>query len=467
MVFRKTLREGRRTALSVLVATTLLTGTLAGVASVSLSTGAGAATRALSTSVPTNGEWAGVGKICESGSGGPSTTRGVDTKTVHIAVFNDESNTVLPGLEKEFVQFANAFAAWCNASGGIDGRQIVIDNRDAALFNAGQVTNEACQSDFMAVGGGMPLDSQSAPVRVACGLGQITGYTVSDASSTAPLQVNPSNLDPKYQTAGWFATLAQKYPQAVKSAAFGASNTPSVIEPERKFAAAATDFGWDVKTFQISPLSVNDWTPYVQQLATGGDQADWPSDTSNLAPYFQAMTTVGYNPAFVIVGSQFYNQATIKAVQGLHLPPVYAETNWWPLEMASQSPGTEQLVNVMHTYAKGDTVDFDDEEAAEAWLLWAKSASACGANLTVSCVLNNAAATKNWSAGGIEAPQPQLTMGNENPVPGPCFALLQATAHGWVYAKSVTQPTQSIWNCNPKNTVKFTPQQLSVITSGT
>ena len=101
------------------------------------------------------------------------------------------------------------------------------------------------------------------------------------------------------------------------------------------------------------------------------------------------------------------------------LPPVYVETSWWPLSMASQNPSTEQLVNVMHTYAKGDTIDFDDEEGAEAWLLWAKAASACGANLTVSCVLNGAAAVKNWDAGGIQAPIANLTLSNENPQPSP------------------------------------------------
>jgi hypothetical protein len=183
----------------------------------------------------------------------------------------------------------------------------------------------------------------------------------------------------------------------------------------------------------------------------------------NLTPYLQAMNTAGYDPAFVALSSQFYAESTIKALTGLHLPPIYVDTDLWPLELASQSPGTEQMVHLMHTYAKGDTIDFDDEEAAESWLLWAKSASACGANLTVSCVLKNAAAQKNWSAGGIEAPQAQLTMSNENPVPGPCFAILQATPKGFVYSKSVTQPTQSIWNCNPKNVIKLTPQQLAAI----
>ena len=464
MALHRNLSEGRHKVLSLVVATTLLAGTF--VAAAASDAGASVAASRTLSSLSTNGQWAGVGKICEPGPGGSSSVRGVGPKNIKIAVFNDESNTAVPGLEKEFVQFGDAFAAWCNASGGIDGRHIVIDSRDAALFNAGQVTNEACQSDFMAVGGGLVFDDESAPVRVACGLGQISGYVVSDPATTAPLQVNPSNINPKYVSAGYFLTLAKKYPQAVKDAAFGAENNPNILEPEHKFEDAAEDMGWNVKTFQVAPIEVDDWSPYVQQMSTGGYQAVWPSDTGNLGPYLQAMNTIGYDPAFLLAGVQFYNQATIKAMQGLHLPPIYIETNWWPLEMASQSPSTEQLLQVMHTYAKGDTVDFDDEEAAEAWLLWAKSASACGANLTVSCVLNNAAATKNWSAGGIEAPQAQLTMSNENPVPGPCFALLQATTKGFVYAKSVTHPTQSIWNCNPKNTVQFTPQQLSTITAG-
>ena len=208
---------------------------------------------------------------------------------------------------------------------------------------------------------------------------------------TATLQVSPSNTSTTYVTGGWFAALAKKYPSAVKNASFGAENNQAIIEPERKYADAAGAMGWNVKQFQIVPLLVNDWTPYVQSVATGGYQAVWPSDSGNITPYFQAMTTTGYNPAFVLLGVQFYEKSTIEGMAGLKLPPVYVETAWWPLEMASQSPSTEQLLTIMHKYAKGDTVDFDDEEAAESWLLWAKEASACGASLTVTCVLGKAA----------------------------------------------------------------------------
>jgi ABC-type branched-subunit amino acid transport system substrate-binding protein len=444
----------RRSALPMAVATVILVGT-----SVSpSSTTAAAATSGLTT----NGVWPGVGKICEPGSGGPSSVRGVGPKTIHIAVFNDAANTVTPGLEVEFVQQAKAFAAWCNASGGINGRSIVVDDRDAALFNAAQVTEQACQSDFMAVGGGMALDQPSVPVREKCGLGQISGYTVSDASDASTLQVNPSGINAKVVTAGWFGALARKYPQAVKKSGMGGENNPSILEPEHKFAFAAEAQGWHVVDFQEPPITVADWAPYVEEAQTKGVTALWPSNTANMTPYFQAMATAGYKPAFVALGVQFYNSTTAKGVASVSgLPPVYVETSWWPLELAAQNPSTEQLVKVMHTYAKGDTVDFDTEEGAESWLLWAKSASACGANLTVSCVLTHAASEKNWAAGGIQAPVAQLVPSSQNPQPSPCFVILRAEPNKFVYDKAITQPTQSIWNCNPKNVVHLTPQQLA------
>src|SRR5580692_7435675 len=160
----------RTSALPLATAMLILTGT-----SVAFSSStAGAATSA--SALGSSGVWPGVGKICEPGAGGASSVRGVGSKTINIAEFNDAASSIEPGLEVEFVQQAKAFADWCNAAGGINGRHIVIDDRDAALFNAAQQTTAACQSDFMAVGGGMALDQPSVPIREKCGLGQISGY---------------------------------------------------------------------------------------------------------------------------------------------------------------------------------------------------------------------------------------------------------------------------------------------------
>ena len=451
----KRLRTLGKSVRPLALATVILAGT-----SVALtSTTADAATSASSSS----GVWPGVGKICEPGPGGSSSVRGVGSKTINIAEFNDASNTIDPGLEAEFPQQATAFADWCNAAGGIDGRKIVIDNRDAALFNAAQQATAACQSDFMAVGGGMAIDQPSVPIREKCGLGQISGYVVSNASELATDQVDPTGTNTDSVTSGWFLALAKAYPKAVKVAGMGGSDTPSVLQPETKYEFGAEADGWKVASFLEPPTSVENWAPYVEQYQQKGVTALWPADNANFTPFAQAMTTAGYHPAFVALGTQFANSQTQQAVAANpSLPPIFVETQWWPLAIASQNPSTEELVTTMHKYAKGDQIDFDDEEGAESWLLWAKAASACGAaNLTVTCVLNHAAATTNWDAGGIEAPIAKLTLSNENPQPSPCYAMLQLTAKAIVYDKKLTAPTQSIWNCNPKNVVQLTPAQVA------
>ena len=464
-MIRKGLVGLRRTALPLAMVTVMLAGTYVAL-STTTAAAATSASRTLASSVATNGQWPGVGKICEAGPGGASSVRGVGSKTINIAVFNDAANTVDPGLEAEFPQQAQAFADWCNASGGIDGRHIVIDNRDAALFNAAQQATAACQSDFMAVGGGMALDQPSVPIREQCGLGQISGYVVSNASDLASDQVDPSGINTDSVTSGWFGALAKAYPQAVKNAGMGGADTPSVLEPETKYEFGAEAQGWNVGEFLEPPVTVENWAPYVEDYQTKGVQALWPADTANFTPFAQAMTTAGYHPAFIALGTQFANSQTSAAIAANpSLPPVYVETSWWPLSLASQNPSLEQLVNTMHTYAKGDSVDFDDEEGAEAWLLWAKAASACGTDLTVSCVLNKAAAVTNWDAGGIEAPIAHLTLSNDNPQPSPCFTIMKGSAKGWFYDKAITHPTQSIWNCNPKNVVHLTAQQQQTLNS--
>ena len=292
-MFCKLLIQLRKSALPLAMATMILAGT--SVAFSSTSAGASASSA--------SGVWPGVGKICEPGSGGTSSVRGVDHKTINIAVFNDASNTITPGLEAEFPQQATAFADWCNAAGGIDGRKIVIDNRDAALFNAAQQATAACQSDFMAVGGGMALDQPSVPIREKCGLGQISGYVVSNASDLASDQVDPSGINTDSVTSGWFGALAKAYPKAVKAAGMGASDTPSVLQPETKYEFGAEAQGWKVVDFPEPPVSVENWAPYVEEYQNKGVQALWPADTSNFTPFAQAMTTAGYHPAFVVSGN--------------------------------------------------------------------------------------------------------------------------------------------------------------------
>jgi ABC-type branched-subunit amino acid transport system substrate-binding protein len=420
---------------------------------VSSGVGTGSMSTASGATVSTNGTWPGVGQICGKGSGGASTVRGVSSKSIDVSTFADPGNTVMPGLNIEFFQAAAAFAKWCNAAGGINGRQVVVHNRDGALFNAAQVTNQACQQDFMSVGGGVVLDQPAVPVRVGCGLGQITGFTVSDAAVNAALQVNPEGTNNSIVSAGWYGALAQKYPKAIKFYGTGGQNNPSILEPEKKWQTAAEAQGFKTVDFQEPPLTVTDWKPYVEQAQSKGVQALQPSDDSDITPYVQAMNTVGYNPAFMLLTTQFYAAATVKAAAQAQFPTTYTAIQNWPFELASQSPGLQQLQGIMHKYAAGQMVDWSDEVSFNSWILFAKSATACGTNLTVSCVLKNAAAQKNWTGGGLAAPVAQLAMSNNNPIPSACFVLMTVKPNKFVYNKTVTKPNSGIWNCDPKGLI--------------
>src|SRR6202453_1988688 len=206
-VICKGLRKLQRSALPLAMATMMIVGT-----SVALSSAtAGAATSASSSS----GVWPGVGKICEPGPGGASSVRGVGDKTINIAVENDAANTIVPGLEVEFTQQATAFADWCNAAGGINGRKIVLDYRDARVIHVAAQLTAACQSDFMAVGGGYAIDAPGVPIREKCGMGQISAYVPSNAAAIASLQVDPGGANPDSVTAGWFGAMTKPYPKQV------------------------------------------------------------------------------------------------------------------------------------------------------------------------------------------------------------------------------------------------------------
>jgi ABC-type branched-subunit amino acid transport system substrate-binding protein len=404
-------------------------------------------------SLSSNGSWPGLGTICSKGSGGGSTTRGVAANSINIATFADPGNTVEPGLNEEFFQAAQAFSDWCNASGGIDGRKIVVNDLDAALFNAAQVTNEACKQDFMAVGGGMALDQPSVSVRVGCGLGQISGFTVSNQAVNAPLQVNPQAINNTLIEAGWYAALAKRYPAAIKHYGTGAANNASIIEPTNKWRDAAIAQGYKLVDYQLVPLTVTDWAPYVAQAQSKGVEALQPPTDSTVTPYVQAMNTAGYLPAFMLLTTQYYNSSTTQAAASAHLPPTYLAIQYWPLELASQSPGLEDLISIMHKYASGDQIDWDDELAFDSWVLFAKSASACGADLTTSCVLNHAATEKNWTGGGLTAPVVQLAMADQNPTPSDCFLLMTVQPNKFVYDRADTDPNNQIWHCDPKTLI--------------
>ena len=106
--------------------------------------------------------------VCQPGRATGATARGVTDGEIRIATFSDAGFAGRPGLNQELFDTAEVFSKWCDDAGGINGRKIVVDERDAALTNYKPKILESCQQDFFMVGGGAVFDNTGVEDRLKC-----------------------------------------------------------------------------------------------------------------------------------------------------------------------------------------------------------------------------------------------------------------------------------------------------------
>jgi ABC-type branched-subunit amino acid transport system substrate-binding protein len=89
-----------------------------------------------------------------AGSAGPASDIGITATTIKVGIIADVNNPLVPGIFQKSVNAVKAWATMLNASGGLDGRKVVVDFCDSQL-NPNATTNcviKACQNDFAVVG---------------------------------------------------------------------------------------------------------------------------------------------------------------------------------------------------------------------------------------------------------------------------------------------------------------------------
>ena len=176
-----------------------------------------------------------------------------------------------------------------------------------------------------------------------------------------------------------------------------------------------------------------------------------PEGLPNYNAFFGSMHDVGYQPKAMLLTIEGYATSYVKALQAAATAPAsWIYLNYLPFELADQSPVVKQAVDLLTTTTTRDKLSGYSYFSLDAWLLWAKSATECGSDLTVSCVLKKAAAFPAWDAGGFAAPV------NTDPAKSSfsqCGLMIKATKDGFSYDRTLTQPNVGFFNCNPKNVV--------------
>lgn len=415
-------------------------------ASSSSTTTKGATTTAsASTSDP--GVFGKLGRICSPGDGKPkpSTVRGVTDSAIQVGVLNDAGNSILPSLGANYPKVARAFADWCNKAGGINGRKIVINDRNSKLFNAASAVVEACQHDFMLVGGGAALDAPMIQPRLDCKLGAIPTLTPSHEDQVAGLQAAIGRTSLTESNWGLFRLLEPKYSAAFQKIGILTLDSPDVKVAYVNFQKALESQGMKVTSYQAVSQNLDNVRTYVQPLVGKSDALilGYPA-----IQIYQAIADVGYQPKVVAdQGSIFYSLSAVNDLKKVPIKaPIFSAATTYPLDQAADNPTAAKLVE-LETAAFGK-VDPANVIPWISWLLFAQSASSCE-TLTVDCVIGKATSDTAYTAGGLLAP---TDMSDPAKLPR-CIAVSTVSGAGIAYDRKLTQPDNGVFNCDTKNLI--------------
>jgi ABC-type branched-subunit amino acid transport system substrate-binding protein len=387
--------------------------------------------------------------VCQGGNPSGSPTTGVDGDSIHVATFSDVGFAGRPGLNQEFFDTADVFAAWCNDRGGINGRKIVVDKRDAALTNVVARMSESCRDDFVMVGGGATFDTDGVEPRLKCLLPDVAGFVASIKARGADLLVQPLPNSPKMLAVGNLRYLGTKYPESKDHVGVLAGDIALTREVAQQNVDAAKSFGDKVVYNDVFPAAgVSSWAPYAQALKDAGVKGlIWVGEPEGLAKLAQALSDIGYRLDWVRADANHYDQQLVDiAGDALSGTPVYVQVSIEPFENAKRSTATGQYFDAFRQYRpNGKSHTNLGITAWSSWLLFAQAAKSCGNDLTRTCFYDAAKKIHSWTGGGLHA--------RSDPGSGDstdCFAVVKATPKGFVLVRG-TRPNEGIFNCSPKN----------------
>jgi hypothetical protein len=452
-------RSRRRAAAAAALAALALVASACSRSGDETETGGGATTTAAasgdgaSTTAPSSesrldaGGFGDLENVCQDGDASGATDVGVTDTQIQIGSFTDKGFSSRPGLNEEMYDAAVAFAAWCNEHGGINGREVVVADRDAALTDYNARIVEACAEDFAMVGGGAVLDDADNGGREACGLPNIAGYVVSAAAREAGLQVQPLPNPLDTLMAGQYRRIAEEFPDLIDSYGVITSSFGSVLLVRDLSIDAVEQLGYSVVyNEEYNSAGEQNWRPFVEGMqAAGVEILEFVGEPTFFGQLLEAMELVGYRPQIMIQPPNFYD-ALFLETSGDIAENTTIRVQFTPFELADQNPATADYLELMERYNPEGKVALLGMQATSALLLFAQSAAACGSDLTRECLIEQASSVTAWDAGGLHTPQDP-----SSGTPGECFLLLDVTADGFVVNEELTAPNEGIFNCDPEN----------------
>lgn len=392
-----------------------------------------------------SGDFGDLTSVCQDGSAGGATAQGVTGDEIKIGVFSDVGFT----KQTELVDAAKVFTSWCNAAGGINGRKVVFEVRDAKLLEVRQRMLESCREDFALVGGGAAMDGLGVKDRLSCLLPEFPAQIAQSQNLESDLQVSGlistyAHYEPYHAFRSWLMNEAHPGSKGAVGIINGDSPVTKVLGD--KAVESMTAAGATMVYNELYPATgVSDWTPYAQAIKSKGVKGlVFYGDFRQMAKLQDALTSMDYQLDWIDPTNNSYNPEFLQlAARSLSKQNNYVDLSGSePAVLTESSPAMKELHELYKTYAADGEILLGSVRAFSSWLLFAKAAASCGDQLTRRCVYDAARKETAWDGGGLHSVR-DLSANEATPS---CFNVLKATTEGWKPADF--KPNKGLYRCD-------------------
>jgi ABC-type branched-subunit amino acid transport system substrate-binding protein len=318
---------------------------------------------------------AGLLTACSSTNTASTTAAGKTVAPVPPSAFQDHTGvtattvtigsvtTQLAGLFTGAVVGTEAYAAYVNSQGGVDGRRIVVSSADDRFTGAlnKQETDNVVQQDFASVGGLSLEDSFGESVIAAN-----PGFPDVTASLDPATQKLPNNFSPAPAAQGWptgpLLYFKQKFPAEILHTGTIIANLPSTESAWANEKRAMGHLGYKILLDPALPPTQTDFSEQVVAMKNAGVQILFlEQEPQNYASaIFRDLGQQDFHPV-VVLGAPSYNPQLIGNSGGAHaVDGAYLEqaASLYLGEDAGQIPAITTLNTWVQKVSPGFTPDF-------------------------------------------------------------------------------------------------------------
>jgi len=368
---------------------------------------------------------------------------GITAKTVTVGSISDISEPE-PGLFEGAKVGTEAYFAYVNSKGGVNGRKLVLNGMDSA-FSPGTVTNETdeiAKNDFAIVGGFSLLDGDEKAIIDADKLPTVTeGLTPTLFNDPNVYAAVPMVADGGIS--GPFKWLKSKYPSDVKALGLiGDNTTASVTDVENTDRALTASLGYTWLYSRDATFTESSFLPDIIKMKNAGVKMIFePTVTGNLvATIAQEIKQENLN-AVLVSGVNAYEKgfAPGSAGNGTLVTGVYA------LYMGEDAKAVPAVALFDKWVKKVYPATQLDIYTLDAWInaqLFVQALTAAGKNPTRASLEAQLDKITSFNASGLMAPQ--------NPaqkIPGQCWLVTQYDNGKW---HRIAPDPKAGFVCSPK-----------------